>query len=259
MSDVNLLESLDPRVRQYLIERWDITRLDLDSNSDRLAVLRFMDDQFESNLATRAFMARLVRNDTPEAARRGRELIQGVFLDEVRKHGCVLRTGNGSELAQSWWTMEEPLTLSGGIAMAWEFIFDIFWKGLEATGWRGVPYGIKLLLASKMAVPKNGRGKEVPHLMIQNIGTSEEARRHGHATIHLLVGMAASEALGMPLKVQLQNDRHMRPLVEIAGFQDMGPIMTPEENYPYYRWAVRWPTGSVISERDFRNISMAIG
>jgi hypothetical protein len=255
MGSLDLCQHIAPELLDHLRKHYGLSVVDMNTENGRLGVLHFMDQQFESNPETRAFMERLCRNDSPEAAARGRELIQGVFLEEARRHGCVLETGNGSPTAQSWWTLEDPLTFSAAIALTWEFFTDIFWKGKEATGWRGVPYGIRLLLSSKMAVPTDADGTEVQHLMFQNIGTIQGERKHGHASAHLLVGVAASEALGIPLKAQLQNRRHLKPLVEIAGFEDMGPIMTPEEKYPFYHWAVRWPTGQQITARELELLS----
>ncbi|MFH1611058.1 MAG: hypothetical protein ABIA83_00435 [Patescibacteria group bacterium] len=246
---MNAKQNVGVEIWGLLEARMGLSVLDLQDPTCRASVLQFMDDQFEAHPNTQAFMARLCRDDSPEAALRGRQIIQGVFLNEVAGHGCVIQTtdATGAIVAQSWWSHETPMDIWGMLAFVWRFLTSTFYKGFKATGWRKVPYGIKLLASSMMAVPKDEKGNEVPHLMLHNVGTAPGSRKSGHAAAHMLLGVAASEALGIPIKGCLISKRHMKPLVEVAGFVDMGPLLTPEADYPYYHWAIRWPTGNRVT------------
>jgi hypothetical protein len=239
----SLTRFLKAGVAQTLLKQFALKEVDLSTNEAKQSAIEFMDREFQRMSYTRKFFARLCKGGDEETRKNARHTIFSVFIDQVAENGALLRShgADGSVACETWWIYERVPTAKDNLAFLWKFISDIFWRGLSATGFKKLFYGMGLLKAAMSAAPKNAQGKPVDFLSLENAATVPGAQNARHATAHMALGCLAAAELNVPVRICLTKDDFRKPLFLEAGFEDMGRIKGIPKQCPFYEWMLWWP------------------
>lgn len=201
--------------------------------------VHIMDMLMDQELPMQRFMAELCRDGNDAKRGEARREIYGVFMDDVQENGCLLRSyKDGVIICDSWWAYNAVPTTLDMIVFVWNFFTSIFWRGLHATGWRKMVGGIKLLFATKNAVPRRWNGKPVAFIELQNIVVRKAWHGKHYASAHIALMCALADRQGVATKLCTPDPKNI-PYYERFGFVNKGQIPGVPEKFGYYHWMVR--------------------